>query len=168
MASPVVIDDGGSTRIRQLKDNVTMDGLMGKDVAGSDVFQDHADEAFVKLGVFQCHMEVRYHDADDAQHHILPVGGKDLLANDTIVLKSRNGQIATITFDGTFLLVITLTTTGSAAPPIVESKRDNKRRRYVVSNAGSIQTVDLTRAGVVSNVYDAAVNPSMYTMVFFK
>jgi len=170
MASPVVIDDGGSTRIKQLKNNATMDGLMGQDVLGADVFKDNAADPFVdNTGAFRCHMEVRYHDDNDAQHHLVPVGGLDLLISDVVTISSKNGQVAEITFTAAGLLTIELKNAGGAIP-IVDSKRDAKRRRYIVTNAGAILRVDVARlgGGIVNPIYNAAVNPSMYTMVFFR
>ena len=166
MASPVVIDDGGSTRIKQLKNNATMDGLMGQDVGGVDVFKDSASDPFVSGGAFKCHVEVRYHDDNDAEHHLEPPGGLDLLQADTVIIRSKKGQTATITFDAAKKLVITLTA-GGGVDPIVDAKRDGKRRRYVVTNAGPIDNVKHDRGGTVTTIFDATANPSMYTMVYF-
>jgi hypothetical protein len=170
MGSPVVIDDGGSTRIKQLKDHARMDDLMGTQVGGEDVFQGIAADPFADAAGFKCLMKVRYHDYDDAEHHIVPTGGLDLLRTDVITITSKNGQIATITFDATNRLIITLTSTPGKADPMVDTKKDGKLRRYVVINAGPIQTVEVARAagGIVNPIYNAALNPSMYTMVFFK
>ena len=59
---PVIFDDGGSTRIKQIKDGVRMDGLL-------DVFKDQADGRFIDgAGNFQCTMNVRFHEIDGDQH----------------------------------------------------------------------------------------------------
>ena len=179
MASPVIFDDGGSTRIKQLQDDANMDGLLGipGPAPGTTVFQALADGRFVDgAGNFKCLMKVRIHQLDgDQQIFPPPVGGGgsgvDLQQPDTIIIVSQNGQIATLTFDAvTFRMLIQLTSPPAVAgilSPIVEAKQNKRQRRYVVTNAGAIQTVNLVRGGVTTVIFDLAVNPSIYTMVHF-
>jgi hypothetical protein len=169
--SPVIIDDGGSTRIKQLKDNVNMDGLLGTPSGGVFVFQAPADGPFVDGGGnFKCHMKVRFHQ-NDGNQTVLPPGGAgvpagvDLQANDQVTITSQNGQVATITFDAGNLMQIALTAGAPGITPLVEAKQNLLQRRYVVINAGAIQTVTYTRGGVVNPVFDLTSNPSIYTMV---
>lgn len=169
--APVIFDDGGSTRIKQLKDSVNMDGLLGTPVGQNIVCQDKADGPFVDVhGNFKCHMTIRFHQGDGNQNVLPPGGGgvaagMDLLQNDSVVITSQNGQIATVTFDATNLLTIQLTTPDPDVVPLVEAKQYLKQRRYVVVNAGPIQTVAIVRAQVTTGIFDLNANPSIYTMV---
>src|ERR1051325_2391960 len=98
--APVIFDDGGSTRIKQLKDNVKMDGLLGP-----GAFTATADGDFKNGAVFKCHMKIRMHQ-DDGDQTVLPAAppggnaGIDPQAGDTVVITSQNGQVANITFAG--------------------------------------------------------------------
>jgi hypothetical protein len=172
--APVIFDDGGSTRIKQLKDNVNMDGLLGTPVGANIVCQDKADGPFVDVhGNFKCHMTIRFHQGDGTQN-VLPPGsggvaaGMDLVVSDTVVITSQNGQVATVTFDATNLLTVQLSTPVPGVIPLVEAKQYLRQRRYVVVNAGPIQTVVFIRALVTTGIFDLNANPSIYTMVHFS
>jgi len=160
MSSPVIIDDGGSTRIKQLKDNANMDSLL-------DQLQGTASDPFENAAhAFACVMKVRIHDDQTANQQILPPGGANLNAGDTVAIVSANGQVATLTFNGAHRMVITLS--GAAGvPPAVEARQEGLRRCYHVANAGPIQTVTINPAPGVVPVFDVAVHPSIYTMVHF-
>ena len=172
-AEPVIIDDGGSTRIKQLVDNEDMDNLLGKIVGGQTVYTDLADGTFTDNGGgFKCSLKVRFHDKQGV-HNIRPnppaqPAGLNLLPNDSVQITSQNGQIVTLAFDPTFRLVITLTASVAGIAPIVEAKQNGAQRRYIVANAGAIQKVDHTRAGAVTNLYDATADPSIYTMIHLR
>ena len=176
MSNPVVIDDGGSTRIKHLKENTTMDGLMGQLVGGATVYEDVAAEPFQNpAGVFKCHLKVRYHQ-DDGDQQIRPPApaggatGRDLDLGDTVIIRSRNGQKATIKFDAaTNRMRITLSANDALVDPIVEARQDGGIRRYIVSNAGRIDRVDLQPAvGALENIFDANADTTIYTMVHFR
>jgi hypothetical protein len=175
MGEPVIIDDGGSTRIKQLVDNQDMDGLLGKVVNGQTTFTDNADGTFDDGGGnFRCSLKIRFHNREGEQDIRPPAGqgqaaGLNLQANDSVKITSENGQIVTINFDGTNRLVITLSASVLGINPIVEAKQTAAQRRYVVSNAGPIKTVDHTRASVTTNLFTNNANaPSVYTMVHFR
>ena len=133
-ASPVIIDDGGSTRIKQIRDSVSMDHLL-------DLLTDEADGAFVNgAGVFQCKMKVRFHEHDGDQH--IPVGNHSLNIGDVVEIVSENQQVVRLSFDSdTKKLRITLASNVTGVRPVVEAKQQNLQRRYVVSNAGAIASV---------------------------
>ena len=60
MSKPVVVDDGGSVRIREMEDGVRMDGLL--DPPGAPVV---SNQNFTDLtGAFQCTLTVRYFDEE--------------------------------------------------------------------------------------------------------
>src|SRR4051812_31238184 len=151
--APVIFDDGGSTRIKQLKDYYYMDGLLGTTGQDGTIFQAKAYGQFLTDGEFTCHLKVRYHELN-GDEQILPfdfakdgTSGVDLQQADTVVIASQNGQIATLTFNGDAKLNIVLTSAVAQVNPIVEAKQMQKQRRYVVTNAGAIKTVTLTRDG---------------------
>jgi len=180
----MMIDDGGSTRIKQLKNDVKMDDLLGKVVAGVSVYQDTGSDPFVVNPqavplVFKCNMKVRMHQEDGDQTILPPASpggssGKDLAPDDRIIIESENGQFVKLSFNAAFRVVIKLEASSSPAniEPIVEAKQHKRQRRYVVSNAGPIKTVTHVTAGGVSTVlFD---NPSLgtqgsvYTMIHLK
>src|SRR3954453_2102789 len=133
-ASPVIFDDGGSTRIKQIKDNETMDHLL-------DDLKAQADGSFKDgAGNFKCTMKVRYHENDGDQH--TPVGMTALARADEVKIVSENQQVVKVTFeDVTFKMNIELSSAVAGVAPIVEAKQTGKQRRYIVTNAGPIATV---------------------------
>src|SRR4051794_40288036 len=107
--APVIFDDGGSTRIKQLRNDVNMDGLLGSPSG----CKAKADGAFVNgAGNFKCHLKVRIHQDPDGDQDIFPPGangnpaGLDLQADDQVIITSQNGQVATVSFDAAFNLLI--------------------------------------------------------------
>jgi hypothetical protein len=163
-AEPVIIDDGGSTRIRQVKNDVTMDGLLGTTAGGATTYADKANDVFVAGGLFRCTLTVRCHEKNGS-HHVSV--NQPLAAGDNVVVLSENGQKLTMNFDATSRLAITLTTTAAGVDPLVEAKQHKRQRRYDVVNAGPIAQVFLNGA----LIFDAAVPPApatppiVYTML---
>ena len=166
MASPIIIDDGGSTRIRQLKDDSTMDGLIGTWSAGAPLFQDQSADAFPT-----CTVRVHFHDdPSGAQHAVVPV---PLNPGDIVAIQSSNGQVANVLYNPAaspmpLHLTITLSNNAGGPNPMVEARHSNRRRRYTVSNANPIQTVTVNPAPGAVPIFNAATNPSVYTMVHFS
>jgi hypothetical protein len=171
--APVIFDDGGSTRIKQLRDDVNMDGLLGLPAGAGVAFQAQADGPFTGAGGnFKCHMKVRFHQNDGDQTIKPPAvgpkpAGLDLNAGDQVIITSQNGQIATISFDAANLMNVVLTAGAPGITPLVEAKQNARQRRYIVVNAGAIQFVDHVRAGVSTRIFDLGANASIYTMVHF-
>ncbi len=169
MAKPVIFDDGGSIRIRQLTDtnNANMDGLIGTPFTASP------PELF---GANPCYLAIRSNDIDGtAGLALLPAAGA-LLANhalqpnDVIVITSTNGHTATITISAAAPFFQIVLTGGGGGNPQVDGRQTGRRRRYVVSNAGFIQTVTYTLSGVAANIvtlYDDPNKSDVYTMVHF-
>jgi hypothetical protein len=165
-AEPLIIDDGGSTRIKQLKDDVNMDKLLG--LAG--VFADKAAGEFEEpVGTFKCSVKVRYHETDGS-HHILPPADADrvLQHDDKIEIVSQNGQVVTLSFDAGNKMVVKLTSSAAGIDPIVEAKQNGRQRRYVVTNAGPVLTVTRRRVGADLLIFNAAGTPSVYTMIHLR
>lgn len=161
MAKPVVIDDGGSTRIRQIKSNVKMDGLL------VSPFTDSPNELFVANahGVL-CYLTVRFFEALGAAHNLPADPGQPVSLGDTIAINGGNGQLVTVTFPvaNPGKMVITLT---AGAATSVTSKKDNSGIwRYIVTNADNIQSVQYN--GTLPLLFDVTQTPSIFTMVHFK
>jgi hypothetical protein len=160
MAKPVVIDDGGSTRIRQIKSNVRMDGLLAAP------FMDSPDEIFVANanGVL-CYLTVRYFAVLGPAHNFPADPGQPLMLGDTVTIDGGNGQSITVTFPiapnpGQMDIALT-----PGAGPVVTRKQDNNGIwRYIVTNADNIQTVHYNGA----LLFNAAATPTIFTMVHFK
>jgi predicted Fe-Mo cluster-binding NifX family protein len=141
-AAPVVIDCGGSTRVKQLGNvHNNMDGLIGTP------HQDNADGTFpanVGAGVPA--------NAVIKLAHVTPTGGHgsahaqvNMGAGDTLVITSEFGQQATLTLSALGILALALT--GPAGvPPLVDARQVGNQRRYEVVNAGAITTVVLNPA----------------------
>src|ERR1041385_1443487 len=140
-ASPVIFDDGGSTRIKQIQPAAgNMDSLL-------DALAAQADGRFVDGGgAFRCTMKVRYHELDGDQH--IPVVTVPLAQADVGTIVSQNQQIVTLTFDAAFRMTIQLASAVAGVVPLVEAKNLAGQRRYVVTNAGSIATVSVNGAQV--------------------
>jgi hypothetical protein len=169
MADPVIFDDGGCTRIRQLN-NYTMDGLLGiVNGGGVTVFQDAVTKPFANGTGFSCTLVVRHHDKDGTQTVHPNAEGLQLHHDDIVSIKSQNGQVVKLTFDNNFRMVITLTASASGVDPIVEARQNNNQRRYIVSNAGSLDSVVVTRKEARTTIFSVnPAQPSIYTMVHFK
>ena len=165
MAKPVVIDDGGSLRIRQLGDATGMPGLLPPPPCTDTVPVpfDHG-----RAGAFLCRLTVYYHAEDGAQHP-LPAGGRKLNADDIVEINCANGQTAQITFPNAPYMLITLV---SAAAPVVDEEKETDGLRYIVG-WDSIQavTVQVHGVGAPVQIYpDPTIMPpppSIFTMVHF-
>ena len=167
MANPVLIDDGGSTRIKQLTPNANMDTLLDP---GHAAF---ANGQFVFPGpppVARCILTLVH-----IEHVDPPVPGgplatqppdETLNANDIVQIDSENDQSITIKLNTSKRLEIELLPTAAgAAEPIVEAKQHGDQRRYIVSNAGPIMKVTIKPAvGAARTVFTATID-TMYTMV---
>lgn len=157
MCKPVIIDDGGSLRIRELKDNVTMDGLMDPPAAPVP-----SNENFADTGAFVCTLTVRYSDEFGIFTTVPLVGtlyGLPLAVGDTITITS-NKHTAAITFPGNVLSI--LLSAGASA------SQEGPRRRYVISNFGKIQTVTSALSGVIFPAPGSNPPARSYTMVHFS
>jgi hypothetical protein len=152
MADTVIVDDGGSTRIKRLMNGNAvgaMDSLLDVDnlpngTRGSD------------------------HKINDSFSHILIIVqdrlGKPFTVKDSafssVTISSGLAQEITAVKNSTSL---TLTIFSGSSDPIVESKQHNKKRRYVVSNSGTI--VFNVRKGETEVKPATAQTPIVYTSV---
>ena len=161
MADAVIVDDGGSTRIKRMMNGNAvgaMDSLLDVDnlpdgTRGSD------------------------HKITDSFSHLLIVVqdklGKPFEIKDSsftsVTISSGLAQEISAVKNSTSM---TLTIFSGVSDPIVESKQHNKKRRYVVSNSGPIEkiTVDGTvvfnvRKGETEVKPALAQTPIVYTSV---
>lgn len=159
MADTVIIDDGGSTRIKQLKRGTTT-GLMDN-LLQSPNHNDNADGTFTKI-------KIRYLDEDGETD---PPITKTLNPNDVIVITSGNLQEAKLDLTGSSNLFITLSSPVAGLEPLVHAKQNGDQRRYVVSNAGAITKVEHKRGTTTTVLFDITTSPhdkSVYTTVVLK
>jgi hypothetical protein len=158
MADAVIFDDGGSTRIKQLKGAVA-DGNM------DDLISEKTDQA---KGTFSA-LRIVFFDAQGNSHG--PID-KVLNGNDSFVIDSGNSQRITGQLNGSKKLSIALESTVASVEPFVDAKHAKFQRRYIVANAGPIQSVQVTLGGVSTTIFDTAGVPehgtSVYTMVIIS
>ena len=164
MADAVIIDDGGSTRIKQLRGGAggatgVMDQLMepgNSDNAHGSSFAD---------------LRIQFLDKDGkpgtAITDTFPAGLT------VVTITSDNGQTLTATV-ASGNLTIKLTATCAGVEPLVHGKQNGNQRRYVVSNAGAIQKVEIKKGSSATNkIFDTTVasrpeSASVYTMIVLK
>jgi len=129
MGAPIIIDDGGSTRIRRVKEDAIgeMDSLLTVDSDSGTPKSEH------KL------------DDPDGFSQVLIVWQNKYGVPDSftmpfqkVEITSHFGQNVTLEKSGNKL---TITLSGTVMPPIVEARQHKKKRRYIVSNSGPIETV---------------------------
>ena len=153
MPSPVIFDDGGSTRIQHLVDQGVgaMDGLLNVNTNVNPPQSSHTvDGPFTRLSVVTI---------DTIKGPSTPFDS-EICPNDTFTICSDNGQTVegSINDDQECKIVLE----GSQNnPPLVESIQFKKKRRYVVVNAGPIQSITVTVNGANTQIATA----SLYTML---
>ena len=157
MCKPVIFDDGGSLRIREMEDDKFMDGLISppsKAVPSNQNFFDKGTNKFV------CTLTVRYLDEDGVFATVPLVSslyGLVLAANDTVTITSESGKVATITFPNNVLSILL----GESAT----GSHEGSRRRYIIPKFGKIVSVAASVSGPVT--IDANVKRA-YTAVHFS
>jgi len=150
-ADAVIIDDGGSTRIKQLKGNVG-DGKM------DDLISEKTDQA---KGKFKS-LRIVFFDSDGVAHG--PID-RNLNANDRFEIQSGNQQKIVGLMNGAKKLSLSLESGCTDLDPLVDAKQHKQQRRYIVSNAGPILTVSLNNATLFDAENNAEHGSSVYTMV---
>jgi hypothetical protein len=155
MADPVIVDDGGSTRIKRLTNGVgAMNGLLDVDPNANPPQSTESVH-----GPFS-HITVVTIDDTGAATTALDT---DLVAHDTFTIFSANDQATVGTIDHTGKLTLSLQGTTHNIP-MVEARQLAKKRRYEVTNAGPIQQISGTLNGAAAsfsipgtNIYTAVV-----------
>ena len=156
MADPILIDDGGSIRIRQIGPNTNLDGLL-----------DGRANANNPTAIAFNTMRVEHHFRDGT-NHLHPPGGPGagttrLNPGDVITISSASGHIVQVTLVTAAVLQLDLT---KGNPALVEAKSVAGQRSYRITNADVIQTIAHSAAGVIFDNTAAAANlPSAFTIV---
>jgi hypothetical protein len=152
MADAVIVDDGGSTRIKRLMSNGIgeMDSLLDVDdlttPTGSRGSTHDINKAF-NDAVIGCQ--------DDTG----AVTGVPISTFNTIEIASQLDQSVFITKTTTKL---SITVFSNVSDPIVEAKQHKKKRRYVVANSGPILTVKVNG----TKIYDVADSPTGRPVIY--
>lgn len=159
MSEPVLIDDGGSTRIKQLRGPLAsgkMDELLEVAVvAGSAQSKDAAIGPFSQISI-TCLNQAGAIGPPLVGAVAAPVGTFPIAmgSNDTFEIHSGKHRVhGRIVNRGsspapatTADCEITVKGTGGT-DPIVEARHSRQQRRYVISNAPAIDRVDVNAAG---------------------
>jgi hypothetical protein len=157
-ADAVIIDDGGSTRIKQLKGTASgkMDDFLDKK-------KGHPDGDFSNIRVV----------ALKADGTPLLTRDQPLKKSDSFKIISANKQNVECEMENNGKTIhLSLTSDSAGVEPLVEGKQHQQQRRYVVTNAGPIQKVEFTEnvpsTPPVTSLFDITKSPdnqSVYTMV---
>ena len=127
MPGPVIIDDGGSMRIRRVEGNLVgeMDELLYVD---SGSLESHP--SIIKDNFSQVLIVWQNKDGVPASH-------KPTFKNDVEVVCQFNQKIRLKNAGGELQIKVI----GGPMEPMVHAKQQNKKRSYVVSNSGPIEKV---------------------------
>jgi hypothetical protein len=153
MADPVLVDGGGSMRIREMSATNKMDGLLDGKANANNAANKKYDT-----------LRVEHHFKDGTNHlHPSGLGTTPLASGDVIVITSASGHKVQMTVKGAGALVLEIDlTTGN--PPIVEAKTQLGQRIYRITNADEIQLVEKNGVTVFDNSTGPNV-PSALTVV---
>jgi hypothetical protein len=147
MADPMIIDDGGSTRLKRIVQNGVgaMNGLLDvDDTANPPQSSETLNGPFSNVTVVTI---------DGNIVATTPVNNP-ISPNDTFTISSLNGQSVVVTITAGSGCVISVRGSQNNAP-LVEAKQLKKKRRYVVINAGPIQSITVVLSGTSTNISTA-------------
>ena len=150
MAQPVIVDDGGSTRIRQVQDGYyDMDSFLEHGTAKADgSFLDQNGQARVVVRISSVQEDGSFMTPGrpapapslNVPEIIMNAG------NDQLTIRTSFGHTVTATLAANGQLSFTL-----AAPATVErfieARQTAKRRRYIILNSGVIEKITPKNAG---------------------
>ena len=156
MADAVIVDDGGSTRIKQVKSG----GSSGKMNDLIDLQKDVARGPFAKITI-TC--------LNDEGTPVLPGGAS--ATTFPLNLGSSGGQFVVVSGDHRVECLIVngndclITVTGvNGTVPIIEGRHAKGQHRYVVSNAPPIEKIEVTAVGSSAKTFTVP-NKTQYTAV---
>ena len=161
MADTVIIDDGGSTRIKKVTTTAAvgaMDSLLDvKDNGDGTTGSDHT------ISDSYSHLRIVIQDKVGKAFEITDASFT------SVAISSGLAQEITVNKNTTSLKLAVFSPTSD---PIVESKQHKRKRRYVVSNSGPIEKIVVDGA-IVFNVRQSetsvlptgAAKPIVYTSV---
>jgi hypothetical protein len=151
-ADAVIIDDGGSTRIKQMKGDVA-------DSKMDDLISEKTDQA---KGKFKS-LRIVFFDDNGEPHG--PID-RTLNPSDRIEIQSGNQQRIIGLLNGAKKLSLSLESDCADLDPLVDAKQHKQQRRYIVSNAGAILKVTVNTDPPLFDVKSNAEHASsVYTMV---
>jgi hypothetical protein len=171
MSDPVIVDDGGSTRIKHVRSSATdvgdLESLVNVQTNSSGIPQSSHTFTGAVGGFSQ--VEVVFIDQATGTSSAT---AQALIANDKVEIVS--GPIKVTMEVGASSSKLTIAGT-AAFEPVVESKQTRvktgstkRQRRYVVSNAPPIDTITLVRGTTSTPLFSAAGVTSVYTMAHFS
>jgi hypothetical protein len=156
MADAVIVDDGGSTRIKQINGATTngrLDALLDK-------LQDTAKGPFTKLTISCINTTGASGLPTGATAATFPI---EMANNDTFKIFSGDHRVEgrIVAGDDCQITVSGVDNT----QPVIEARHSKAKdqRRYVVSNAPTIDKVDVNASGPVQTF--SVPNGTVYTMV---
>lgn len=153
MGEPVIIDDGGSTRIRQVqKDSQgNMDSLFEvKGLVNGKRGSEH-EISVHKNDLPYSTIQIQYQD-EKGQINALPAINQFA----RILISSEFGQHVQVDKIGNGSN-IRLTIFGDLVDPNLESKQHKGKRRYIVSNSGQIEKITVTdQSNATNDVFDTS------------
>lgn len=167
MGSGVIIDDGGSTRIKW-NDLESGSVIRGKLENLMDVKEEGGTGiSFHEILEKEPYENIRITYLD--KHGLPGVLDKKLSLHMKLLVQSHLKQNVEVERTESGLI---LSLFGDEMGPIVEARQHNRMRRYIVTNSGAIQRVLLGFAGDMAEIYDAAAvladaarRPVIYTSV---
>ncbi len=158
MGSGLVIDDGGSTRVKWMKQGAKlqivgeMEGLMnvqrpkGKGLAKGKSTHDILDSAYNQVQVVHIYKGMSPNEITRSNFKCVRIS-------------SHLGQSVEIQKTGTGLNV---SLSGDLVEPVVEARQHDRKRRYIVSNSGQIEKIEVIDAtGYAETVFDITTIPSI-------
>ncbi len=164
----VVIDDGGSTRIKQLAAGATRPGANGNLDTLLDVTNASPQGTAIAIGPFSQLTLVSLNTAGSSTTP--PSFSVPVVVGDSFEITSDNnqkleGRIVNRTAAGGSTADCELTVRGGGAcRPLPEAKRNGTQRRYIVSNSGGITDVRVTLPGPRPNI-NVNVDGALYNVV---
>lgn len=146
MPSPIIIDDGGSIRIRQI--GAKLDSLLDGSATVNDTFTK---------------VHLSHHANNGANHtHQSGVGSggfSPLSVGDQIIITTSSGVTLTVTINSRTSLQVAL---GGGA--LVDARTESGQRIYRVLNGETIQTVFINAEKIFDNTAGGGTLPSVLTL----
>jgi hypothetical protein len=159
MAEPVIFDDGGSTRIKQIK-GTTANGKLDELL---DKMQDTAKGPFTQITISCIDTNGKSGPPTGATATTFPIA---MVNNDTFKIHSGDHRVEGKITGGANCQI---TVSGvNNTEPVIEARHSKAKdqRRYVVSNAPSIDKVDVNATGPVQSFTVPA--GTVYTIVILS
>jgi hypothetical protein len=165
MAQPVLFDDGGSTRIKQIKatGGGPPDGHLDSLIEVAPAPPAPAHSNVTAPGAFT---QIQMTCLDDTGAASFPFGGAiAMAAGHTFKIHSGKHRVeGKITGAGDCEITVSGV---DGTEPIVEARHSNGQRRYIISNAPSIQRVDVNAAGP-AKTFNVPQPGTIYTVVILS